>query len=86
MAGNSNPRKLKVLTTREGITPVPVGESLPMTPATSRRRAGIVNLACGNHAGRAGTRIVYWAVAPPSMTNSLPVMNDDSSEAKNRTP
>jgi len=28
----------------------------------------------------------YWAVNPPSITNSLPVMNDDSSEAKNNTP
>lgn len=28
----------------------------------------------------------YSAVMPPSMTISLPVMNDDSSEARNRTP
>ena len=33
--------------------------------------------------GRAGA---YWAVMPPSMTSSLPVMNDDSSEARNSTP
>ena len=26
------------------------------------------------------------AVQPPSITNSLPVMNDDSSEARNSTP
>ena len=28
----------------------------------------------------------YWAVLPPSITNSLPVMNEDSSEARNRAP
>ena len=30
--------------------------------------------------------VTYWAVWPPSITNSLPVINDDSSEAKNSTP
>ena len=28
----------------------------------------------------------YWAVKPPSMTSSLPVMKDDSSEARKRAP
>ncbi len=28
----------------------------------------------------------HCAVQPPSITNSLPVMNDDSSEARNSTP
>jgi hypothetical protein len=28
----------------------------------------------------------YWAVEPPSMTSSLPVTNDDSSEARYNTP
>ena len=28
----------------------------------------------------------YRAVTPPSMTTSLPVMNDDSSDARNKTP
>ena len=28
----------------------------------------------------------YWAVHPPSMTNSLPVMKLDSSDARNKTP
>ena len=29
---------------------------------------------------------IYWAVNPPSMTNSLPVINEDSSDAKNKAP
>src|SRR4029434_8855354 len=29
---------------------------------------------------------LYWAVSPPSMTNSLPVTKADSSEARYRTP
>jgi hypothetical protein len=28
----------------------------------------------------------YWARNPPSMTNSVPVINDASSEARNSTP
>ena len=28
----------------------------------------------------------YWAVKPPSMTSSLPVMKEDSSEARKRAP
>ena len=28
----------------------------------------------------------YWAMRPPSMTISLPVTKDESSEARNRTP
>jgi hypothetical protein len=28
----------------------------------------------------------YWAVHPPSITSSLPVTNEDSSEARYRTP
>ena len=28
----------------------------------------------------------YWAVKPPSITNSLPVINEDSSDARNSTP
>ena len=28
----------------------------------------------------------YWANRPPSITNSLPVMKDDSSDARNSTP
>src|SRR5262249_60243674 len=31
-------------------------------------------------------RTPYWAVVPPSMTNSLPVTKDDSSEARYNTP
>ena len=31
-------------------------------------------------------RSTYMAVRPPSMTSSLPVMNDASSEARNSTP
>ena len=28
----------------------------------------------------------YWAVKPPSMTSSLPVIKEDSSEARKRAP
>lgn len=38
------------------------------------------------NARRLDTHLDYCAVRPPSMTNSLPVMNDDSSEARKRTP
>ena len=30
--------------------------------------------------------LLYWAVLPPSITSSDPVMKDDSSEARYRTP
>ena len=36
--------------------------------------------------GRLSSLGGYCAVNPPSITSSLPVINDDSSEAKNRTP
>src|SRR5205823_7944685 len=34
----------------------------------------------------AATHAVYWAINPPSMTSSVPVMNEASSEARNNTP
>ena len=48
----------------------------PALPTRVMRRAGI-KTARPNR---------YWANNPPSITNSLPVMKDDSSDARNSTP
>jgi hypothetical protein len=34
-------------------------------------------------ASRRSGRAAYWAIKPPSITNSVPVMNEASSEARN---
>ena len=46
-------------------------------------------LHCGRRSCRPGSDHccpTYWAVLPPSITSSDPVMKDDSSEARYRTP
>ena len=52
-----------------------------------RRGRGTPRLTVGVAPGLGQTReSTYWATQPPSMSSSLPVMNDDSSEARKRTP
>jgi hypothetical protein len=50
--------------------------------AHERQRRSCAHIFCL----RPGALIAYWAVEPPSMTNSLPVTYEDSSEARYSTP
>ena len=51
-----------------------------------RRASPYRTLARKGNGRRVDYRLNYMAVRPPSITSSLPVMKEDSSEARNRAP
>jgi hypothetical protein len=69
----------------EWVKPISVAEEDRLTAAIKRALLAH-NEAWSEFCKQPDMAGAYWAVMPPSMTSSVPVIQADSSEARNRTP